>query len=284
MKFLLNFLHPILGFYTWKNNIDYYDFEHDFKKSGHVLIDKFIQKAQGKDKLLPLIREGILKIDSSEINFETKQRKVYDLEYGEFHYEFLNALLVDDIFESIAGILKGQLHSLLILDVGAGSGELEGFLTNAGCPHSSIFCIDTSSASIERINGMRIRGYAGTLSEANIKDNSFDLTFLSYFIEYDVAQSDTFLNAVNVTRPGGKIILEAFLPAHIKFTTNEKTVSRGLFLIDDIDKIKKNFFMHANKLNKRCTLEKISIGYRWVYSHYGLCKLPSVFLTFTMIR
>ena len=76
---------------------------------------------------------------------------------------------------------------------------------------------------------MRIRGYAGTLSEANIKDNSFDLTFLSYFIEYDVAQSDTFLNAVNVTRPGGKIILEAFLPAHIKFTTNEKTVSRGLF-------------------------------------------------------
>jgi SAM-dependent methyltransferase len=268
--------------YAWKNNIDYYYFEHDFKKSGHVFMENFIQKAQRKDKLLPLIREKILKIDSSEINFETKQRKVYDLEYGEFHYEFLNALLVDSIFESIVGIPKDQLHFLLVLDVGAGSGELEGFLINAGCSHSSIFCIDTSSASIARLNTMGIRGYTGTLGEANIENNSFDLTFLSYFIEYDTAQSDTFLNAVNITNPGGKIILEAFLPAHIRFTTNEKTISRGLFLIDDIDKIKKNFFMHANKLNKRCTLEKISIGYRWVYSHYGLCKLPSVFLTFTI--
>jgi len=109
---------------------------------------------------------------------------------------------------------------------------------------------------------------------------SFNLVFLSYFIEYDTAQSDTFYNAVRITKSEGAIILEAFLPAHIKFIKNNKTVTRGLFSIDDINRIKKSFSLNAKKLNKECKLEKISIGYRWVYSHYGLCKLPSIFLTF----
>lgn len=277
---MLNFSHSILRLYAWKNNISYYDFEHDFEKFGWVFIENFIQKAQRKDELLSFIWEKIQKIDSSKINFETKQQKIYDLEYSESHYGFLNALLIGSIFESIVGISKVRFHFLSVLDIGAGSGELEGFLIHAGCPHSSIFCIDTSSASIARINAMGVRGYTGTLNEANIKSDSFNLTFISYFIEYDTAQNDTFYNAVRITRSEGTIVLEALLPANIKYIRNSKTVTRGFFLINDIDRIKKNFSLHAKKLNKDCKLKKISRGHRWVYSRYGLCKLPSIFLTF----
>jgi len=280
MKFLFYFSHPILKLYTWKNNIDYYNFDDDFEKFGKYSIQDFIQKAKTKKHLLPLIKENISKINFLEINLEIKYKSIYDIEYSESNYSFINALLVDNIFESIVSIPKIKFRSLKIIDVGVGSGELEKFLTSIGCRSSSIFCIDTSSASIKRINKMGLQGFVGTLNEAGVKSDSFDIVFLSYFIEYDVAQNDTFYNAIRITKSEGRIVLEALLPAHIKFTRNSKTVSRGYFLLDDINRIKKNFSIHAKKLNKDCKLEKISIGHRWVYSRYGLCKLPSVFLTF----
>lgn len=280
MKFLLNFLHPILKLYAWKNNIDYYNFDNDFEKFGKDFIQNFIQKTEVKKYLLPLIRKEIAKINSLEINSKIKYQKIYDLEYGESNYGFLNALLVNKLFESITGISQIKFRSLTIIDVGVGSGELEIFLMSIGCLNFSIFCVDTSSTSIERIKKIGLQGYVGTLNEANIRNDSFDVTFLSYFIEYDISQNDTFYNAVRITKSDGKIVLEAFLPAHIKFIRNNKTISRGYSLIGDINRIKRNFFTHAKKLNKDCKLEKISIGHRWVFSHHGLCKLPSIFLTF----
>lgn len=280
MKFLLNFIHPILKLYTWKNNINYYDFDNDFEKFGKDSIESFVQKTEIKKLLLPLIKENISKIDSSESNLEIKYQKIYDLEYNESHYGFLNALLLDNIFESIVAVPKIKFRDLKIIDIGVGSGELENSLISIGCPKSSIFCIDTSGASIERINKIGLQGYVGSLSEANIESSSFDVVFLSYFMEYDTTQNDTFYNAVRITKSGGTIVFEALLPLQIKFISNSKTVSRGYFLLDDINRIKKNFSIHAKNLNKDCKLEKISIGHRWVYSHYGLCRLPSIFLTF----
>lgn len=281
MKFLINFLsYPFLRLYAWKNNASFYNFHYDLEKIGKELIEDFKQQITSKKDLVSLVEEKISEINSSKINLENKYQEIYNVEYGKSNYGFVNILLIGPLFESITGISQKKLSTLKIIDVGVGSGELENSLINNGCSKSSIFCVDTSKASIELVNKMGIQGCVGTLSEASIQNNSFDVTSISYFIEYDTAQSDTFYDAVRITKNDGKIIFEAFLPAHIKFDRNDKTITRGYFLIDDIDRIKKNFYIHAEKLNKNCRLKKISIGHRWVYSHYGLCKLLSVFLSF----
>lgn len=283
MNFLINFLsYPFLRLYAWKNNATFYNFSDDFDKLGGNFIQDFKQQTKIKKDLVSFMDKKIAEINSSEINLETKYQEIYNVEYSKSNYGFVNALIVGPLFESIIGVSQTKLNTLKIIDVGVGSGELENFLINNGCSSSSIFGVDTSNASIELISKMGIQGRVGALSEVSIQNDSFDLTFLSYFIEYDTTQSDTFYDAVRITKSGGKIIFEAFLPAHIKFIKNDKTVTRGYFLIDDIDRIKKNFYIHTEKLNKNCKLEKISVGHRWVYSHYGLCKLPSVFMTFTI--
>ncbi|MDO8659304.1 MAG: methyltransferase domain-containing protein [Candidatus Parcubacteria bacterium] len=284
MKFLKDLLcYPVLRLYAWKNDIIFYNFSDDFEKLGKNLIQDFKENTKTKKELVSLVEEKIIKINSSEINLENKYQEIYNVEYSKSNYGFVNALLIGNLFNSIVDIPEDKLKFLKIIDVGVGSGELEkSLINNKGCPVYSIFCVDTSSKSIEIINKMGISGYVGALSGAYIQDNSFNLVFLSYFIEYDTAQNDTFYDAVRITKHGGKIIFEAFLPAHIKFEQNDKTVTRGYFLTYDIDRIKKNFYIHAKKLNKNCKLEKISVGHRWVYSHYGLCKLSSIFLSFTI--
>lgn len=240
-------------------------------------------------KQLRALRTSIRQIYETNKSSDMAVPKVYDLEYkGEDgpNYAYINALLFKKDFEKIVGLASREIVPMKIIDIGAGSDELLRFChSELGVPSENLFGSDISRASKEIILRDGFQGYAGRIEDLHFPENNSDIAFLTYFIDYDTDQEKTFEETVRIVRPGGKIILEGKFPVDpFGLTETDKTklqfITKGNNAPEDIDLVCQAFLKIGQSQNKRISVEKIVQSTRYVYSHYGLCQLPSYFLVF----
>jgi len=242
-------------------------------------------------KKLQALRAPIRQIYAANESSAIAVPKVYDIEYDGPegpNYAYLNALLFKKDFETITDLVPEEMSRIKVIDIGAGSDELLRFLhSELGVPSENLSGSDVSSASKEIISRDGFQGYVGRIEDLHFPEGNFDLAFLSYFIDYDTNQEKTFEEAVRITRCGGKIILEGKFPVdpfgltatdkeHARFITKGKNAS------EDIDLVCQAFLQIGQSQDKKISVEKIVQSERYVYSHYGLWRLPSYFLVFTI--
>ena len=209
---------------------------------------------------------------------------IYNIEYGQntqntCDYKFLNVLLFGNGFSKISGIDPKNLLGKKILDVGAGSGELEEFLLSKGCNPKDITATDVSEESCKKISKLGISALVGRLEDLNFEPNYFDVIFLSYFIDYDTDQISTFRTTSKILKSGGKIIFEGLLPSQpvLKIQQDKnKFITKGQSLLEDI----KNIVNFLKQNSQDIYLEGIYLGSRFIHNRNGIVKLNSCFLVF----
>ncbi|MFZ2832034.1 MAG: class I SAM-dependent methyltransferase [Minisyncoccia bacterium] len=211
----------------------------------------------------------------------------YDKEYAgsEPHYSYLSPILLPIGFETITGYDPKKVSALKIHDVGAGSNEFLRFCYNElNISKSSLYGSDISQESVAIIKRDGFSAYHGRLEQLHLPTNSFDLIFLSYFIDYDTDQVATFKSAIDLVRPGGKIVLEGWFPVR-QFALLPSDKSSFTFITKGKNKFEDTALIF-NYVQGVCLaqgytieLERVCEGTRYVYSRYGFQKLPSWFLT-----
>jgi SAM-dependent methyltransferase len=286
MSWIRSFSLLPLRMLSYKRGAEFLDLDRVCMNEQHEAVQALLPHAERNHGVRAHIRKSVSEIENTiphtEVENGERQGRVYDIEYANNHYAFASPLLIPELFELITGTKIEHLPASMITDVGAGSGELERFLLQHGVPPSRISCIDPSLASIERLRSWGITGEVGTLGPSTLPDSSQQMTFLSYFIDYDAAQSETFDAAVRITAPGGRIVFEGLLPAHMQVPSGEKAVTRGWFATDDMTRIADAVQRCGVLRDKKVILERVAYGHRSVYSRYGMRSLPTTFLTFTV--
>lgn len=222
---------------------------------------------------------------------DTAIANMYDAEYGGTegsHYAYVSALLNRSGFEAITGIDIETAKQLHFIDVGAGSNELLRFLNSElHVPAESLAGTDISPASRDLISKDGFAAYVGRTEILPIAPESYDVCFLSYFVDYDTNQHATFESALRMTRNGGKVILEGLFPCTSfgllpKDRETRKFVTKGESAAEDIELVALDFINIGKSLERKVEVERICIGERYVYSHFGLVQLPSYFLTLSV--
>lgn len=222
---------------------------------------------------------------------DTAIATMYDAEYGGEvgpHYAYLNSLLNVEGFEIITGISRSDAKFLSIIDLGAGSNELLRFLRDVlKVPSENLAGSDISPESRNLIAKDGFAAYVGRTELLPIAPESFDVSFLSYFVDYDTDQHSTFESALKMTRSGGKVILEGLFPCTSfgllpKDRETLKFVTKGESAAEDIELVALDFIKTGQTHGRDVEVERISIGERYVYSHFGLNTLPSYFLTLSV--
>ncbi|OGI76011.1 hypothetical protein A3C67_01425 [Candidatus Nomurabacteria bacterium RIFCSPHIGHO2_02_FULL_42_19] len=284
----------------------------DFSSAMRFALDEFKKSCHAKYPLRQLINKYIRNLAKQNLQGNEYIARVYDIEYvdildlgqlineqrgggilsefskfkGKCHYGFLNALLVWNGLTLISGYTRNELKKKEICDVGSGSGELEEHLLSLGVTGTHLHSVDVSRASIERQKRLGINVYEGTIGilPATLR---FDIIFLSYFIDYDNNQLATFASAIEHANRGAKIILEGRLPARFLVGQSDQqasnTVTRGRFAFEDARLISQAFDNLAHKVSRTAKLERLVVGSRYVYSHFGFSRLPSYFLVFKVV-
>ncbi len=219
---------------------------------------------------------------------DTAIANMYDAEYGGTtgpHYAYLNALLNISGFELITGIDAKSAKSFSFIDIGAGSNELLRFLRDElYVPSENLVGTDISPASRDLIERDGFVGFVGRTEVLPIIPESYDVSFLSYFVDYDTNQHASFESALTMTRKGGKIVLEGLFPCTSfgllpKDRDSLEFVTKGESASDDIRLVALDFISIGEASGRNIQVERICVGERFVYSHFGLVKLPSYFLT-----
>lgn len=211
----------------------------------------------------------------------------YDKEYAgqEPNYAYLSPILLPSGFTAVTGYDLQNVPMLKILDVGAGSNEFLRFChKELGVPKANLYGTDISQESVNIIKRDGFNGHLGRIEQISLIQHSFDLIFLSYFIDYDTDQAATFRSAVNLVRSGGKIIIEGWFPVRpfALRSSNMETftfVTKGKNKFDDTILILKYFQEFCLSKGYTARLEQVSEGTRYVHSRHGFKKLPSWFLT-----
>ena len=218
---------------------------------------------------------------------------MYDAEYNTkrgSHYTYLNTLQYPRGFKKITGYLPKETSQMKIIDIGAGSNEFLRFLHNEiAVPRNQLHATDISKASIEIINRDGFQGYLGRIENLSLPESFFDITFLSYFIDYDTNQRATFEETVRITKPNGKIILEGLFPSCPSgLLESDRTgltfITKGDAAAEDIMLVCQAFQDIAKAQRKKILVEKIIHGWRYIYNRRGHSKLPSYFLVFLVIE
>ncbi len=222
---------------------------------------------------------------------DTAIANMYDAEYGGEvgpHYAYLNSLLNVEGFEIITGIEVDSAKNLKMIDIGAGSNELLRFMRDELLVSSeNLAGTDISPASRDVIARDGFLAYAGRTETLPIPEESYDVAFLSYFVDYDTDQHATFSSALSMTRNGGKIVIEGLFPCSSfgllpKDRETLKFVTKGESAAEDIELVALDFIKTGQTHGRDVEVERISIGERYVYSHFGLNTLPSYFLTLSV--
>jgi len=211
---------------------------------------------------------------------------IYDAEYRgtETRYRYLSPLHTERGFELVTNCTIDRASHLSIVDVGAGSGEtLKFFASRLRVPPQQLYGVDVSGVSVSLLKNEGFNGSVGRLESVGYPAGSFDLTFLSYFIDYDLDQASTFKEAIRVTKPGGLIVIEGLFPvrppAELVAFMRSPAVTRGQKHWEDILLVSE-WFKQREFPGVRIRLARIAVGERYVYSRFGFKKLPSYFLAF----
>ena len=214
----------------------------------------------------------------------------YDREYerGDALYGYTSIMLSTEGFKLVTGRNNGSVSHFQIIDVGAGSNEFLRFCNDdLGVPAAQLYGSDISSASKQLIEADGFKGYIGRLEKLDLSREFFDIVYLSYFIDYDTDQAATFSAAIDITKPGGTIVLEGLFPVR-PFALSEKDadslsfVTEGKTAHEDIRLVMESFRVLGRDKGKRVSLKQVVKTHRFVRSHYGFNRLPSYFLTFSV--
>jgi len=216
--------------------------------------------------------------------------RAYDQEYGgsKAAYGYVSAMLSQESFELITGLVPESFSALNIIDVGAGSNEFLRFCRDTlGISPSQLTGTDVSDASRTIIEADGFTGYVGRLEELALPKEQFDLAYLSYFIDYDTDQAATFDAAIDLIKPGGKIVLEGLFPVRPfgLLSSDVHTysfVTKGRTVEEDIELVSKAFAQKGEEKGKTVRIEKVVKTHRYVQSQYGFHRLPSYFLVFSV--
>ncbi len=197
-------------------------------------------------------------------------------------------------------LYRGVLRRQRILDVGCGNGKLlkavidQNRELNADDPCDTfgserakrasrlrvgdVFAVDLSETAVRILQEMKVEAYRGTLKDAGLKEDDFDLIFLSYFVDRDFDQLGTFQEAAKLLRRGKELVLEGLFPCVLKDSSGvdygPANVTKGKDTLEDITLVVAEFARLGLKL------KEVSVGQRLVYSLDGPEVLPSYTLVF----
>lgn len=261
-----------------------------FRAEYQTLIRRLKDFAEERSRQRKEIERKIVSAYERSRNSDEVIQNLYDVEYsqdpGGNNYAYAAPLLMRIGFERIVGekFLEDK-QTKAILDVGAGSNEFLRFCnTKLGFSKDVLHGIDVSVESKNIIVRDGFHGYQGTLASFSYPSDSFDLVYLSYFIDYDTDQAGTFAAAHDLIKKDGIIVLEGWFPVRqfglLRSDRDRHTyVTRGRSAEEDLELVIRAFEldMRSGK-SMKCT--RIVYGHRGVYSHYGLSKLPSFYLVF----
>ncbi len=205
----------------------------------------------------------------------------YNVEY-EFRHELEGSLYSFDshIFSLLEEILKNCSKRSIIIDAGAGNGQLLKYIRQLG--FYNLIGIDISSKSIDLIEKFGINCFCGRIESSPVMYNSIDILFLSYFIDRDSDQARTFIHSINLLKRNGTLVIEGLFPCVLVDSNGVNygpaNVTRGKDALEDI-------FLAINFLEREgLKLTKMIRGNRKVFSLDGLEELSSDILIFKKIR
>ncbi|KND51899.1 MAG: hypothetical protein ABA06_01405 [Parcubacteria bacterium C7867-001] len=233
---------------------------------------------------------SIFEVRSKSSNSDEAIARSYDQEYGgeKPKYGYVSALLSPEGFDLITGIPKDKINQLRVLDVGAGSNEFLRFCRDElAIPANQLSGSDVSGESTKIIENDGFSAHQGRIETLDLPERSFDLVYLSYFIDYDTDQAATFGAAIDRVPSGGKIVLEGWFPVR-PFGLLEKDrrdysfITKGKTAEEDIQLVRDAFQNIGKEKGRTVSLEKVVKTHRFVHSQYGFCKLDSYFLTFSV--
>jgi len=252
---------------------------------------KNLKKQNGSGWLRLFKLQNLIRAAREEsVSSDQATARVYDLEYqgAKPNYGYANPLLCLEGFEQITRIKAANAPKLLVIDIGAGSNEFLRFChTTLNIPSEQLHGSDISPASKVLIERDGFKGYVGRIENLKFPTNSFDLAYLSYFIDYDTNQRATFSSAIALVRSGGKIILEGLFPVRPFALLDEDKntfsyITKGQSAAEDIGLVIEAFKSLGESEQKQVSPESVIKSYRYVSSHYGFHKLPSYFITFSI--
>lgn len=237
----------------------------------------------------PGIRQEVRRAYEASATSLQAVARAYDIEYGgsEPNYAYLSPLLSPRGFEIITGGFSGPAP-VRILDVGAGSNEFLRFCRDElELPASHLAGVDISPASVARICADGFAGYCGRLENVPLPGASFDIVYLSFFIDYDTDQRATFDAALRLTKPGGSIVIEGLFPVR-PFALLDSDLSTFSFITkgrsakNDIALVSQAIEVNARAYDRAAHLDHVYTGVRYVHSRFGFSKLRTHFLVFSV--
>ncbi|GEM_PF-1607681 len=252
--------------------------------------EEFERRAGSASQRLGQVRVDVARAHRNSITTTDAIQKAYNAEYEgrEPHYAYLSPILLTEGFTQITGVNVAEAQKLAVLDVGAGSNEFLRFCKEElQIPSEQLMGSDISMASVAIVKRDGFKGFEGRLETLPIPDQSQDLIYLSYFIDYDTDQQATFDAAVRLAAPKGKIVLEGWFPVQpFAFLSSDKNtysfVTKGNSTLEDLNLVKEAFERSGTQQGRQITVERFVEGQRYVKSHYGFHKLPSHFIVLSV--
>ncbi len=198
------------------------------------------------------------------------------------NYSYWSPLMDETVFAGLTEIERSELNTLnAVVDVGAGSGDLLKTLIGWGVKPQNALGVDISPTSANRVREIGCEARTGRFEEVVSSEESFDLIFLSYFIDRDLDQRSTFYRAIQTLNSNGTLVLEGLFPCvpidpkGQIYANPESTITRGESTDDDIALVIDSWNEIAQELGISLEVTKIGTGQREVYSRDGREELPS---------
>ena len=245
------------------------------------------KKAKSASHHLPELNRSIKKIREESNTSEESTARLYDKEYGEGGaYGYVSALLSKEGIKLVTGETEDVIREHTLIDIGAGSNEFLRFChTELGVPSSQLHGSDISEESTRRIAEDGFTAHHGRTESLDLPKESFDLAYLSYFIDYDTNQPATFSASIDIVKPGGLLVIEGLFPVRPfalleKDARNHVFITRGKSVSEDVSLVTDALKALGKEKGREVSLERIVKTHRYVSSRYGFHKLPSYFLTF----
>lgn len=198
------------------------------------------------------------------------------------NYTYWTPLMNPDVFKTLTNIDPDEMRKLdSIVDVGAGSGDLIRTLIKWGVNPQRVLGVDISSTSSQRITELGCQSRCGRFDEVVSSNDSFDLIFLSYFIDRDANQTNTFLRTLQSLKISGTLVLEGLFPCipidpnGLVYSNPENTITRGNSTQEDIALVISAFKEISTSLDMNIEIIGTGSGEREVYSRDDKETLPS---------
>lgn len=270
-------------------NLQEYLYQPDITES----IRRWGKQQELKKSIQERIAEEIRVSVERQSNASDRAQARYNIEYapqaalsGGCNYSFWTPLMNAQIFRRMTSQSTLEMGAAKIVDVGAGSGDLEAWLLAQGISANQIIGVDISEASVRRLQSLGIKAAQGRIENLVGQLGSADMLFLSYFVDRDEDQRGTFSGALELLQSGGILVFEGLLPAELTdpggvsyVDKGQNTITRGENALEDLSLLCESLVAIGASQGKTIQIQNLAAGQRFVWSRDGLENLASYFIT-----